>query len=1731
MNVFELRKALIESYEQCVRSFINIRDDRIQEKVEQELGEGLLWPDPLLQLNPAYEAGEWIDGLAEEGILHEECGRIFRGGKDVEPAGKPLRLYRHQSEAIRLALQGQNCVLTTGTGSGKSLAYIIPIVDHVLRHGSGRGVQAIIVYPMNALANSQIGELEKFLCHGYPDGKGPVTFARYTGQESDEEKQRIVANSPDILLTNYVMLELILTRPQERSLIRAARGLRFLVLDELHTYRGRQGADVAMLARRTRDAMAAPDLQFVGTSATLAGPGSYDEQREEVARVGSMIFGAPVQPAHVIGETLRRTTPERDVDSQELIDDLKRRLSDPEAEPPSGYQAFVNDPLSVWVETTFGVKRDRESGRLLRVEPRSVWGRDGAARELSEFTGLPVERCGSAIEEQLLASYACEADPETSMPPFAFRLHQFVSRGDTVYASVEPEEERELTVHGQQYVPGDRSRMLFPLVFCRECGQEYYSVRMSSDPTTDSRRFLPRDPSDQADDDEEGEAGYLYVSTQNPWPSDPLDVMARLPDDWLEERDGTTVVRGIRRDYLPQELRISGAGVETPDGAECHYVGAPFRFCLNCGVSYGFRQRSDFAKLTTLGTEGRSTATTVLGLAAVHYLRREKSLRERARKLLSFTDNRQDASLQAGHFNDFIQVGLLRSAIFKAAKEAGDAGLSHDVLVQRVFEALDLPLELYASDPTVRFRALDETKAAFRSVLGYRLYHDLRRGWRITAPNLEQCGLLRIDYLSLDELSRAEDIWESLHSVLAQADADTRTRVCKTLLDYMRRGLAIKVDCLDAAVQERIQQRSSQRLIPPWAIDENERLETAAVLYPRPTRRGDYGGNIYLSARGGYGQYLRRTLSPSDGSGRLSLDETQIIICQLLEGLKVAGLVEVVREPQDEDQVPGYQLPAAALRWVAGDGSTPFHDPIRVPQTPQAGGQTNPFFVRFYTLVAAQTVAMEAREHTAQVPYEQRLEREERFRRGALPVLFCSPTMELGVDIAELNVVNMRNIPPTPANYAQRSGRAGRSGQPALVFSYCTTYSSHDQYYFKRPRQMVAGAVSPPRIDLTNEELIGAHVHAVWLAETGCPLGSSLKDVLDLAGHEPTLELQPHVRDSIASSAARRQAQERSGEVLDTIADELRAADWYTDGWLDEIIGQAPRQFERACDRWRGLYRAALKQRALQHSIIADASRSAQDKSRAKRLRAEAEAQLDLLTEAQSAIYSDFYSYRYFASEGFLPGYNFPRLPLSAFIPGRVRRTGRDEFLSRPRFLAISEFGPRAVVYHEGSRYVINKVILPVDEREEGEDVATMALKQCGACGYCHPITEGEGPDLCERCGHPLDAPLRRLFRLQNVSTKRRAKINCDEEERLRMGYEIQTGFRFAERGGVPSYYTAEVRLDGSPLATLTYGHAATIQRVNLGWARRADKDQYGFLLDIERGYWAKNTKDPEDADDDSDPMAQQVRRVVPYVEDRKNCLLFEPADDLPMNVMASLQAALKHAIQVDFQLEESELAAEPLPSRDDRNLILLYEASEGGAGVLRRLADDHEALGRVARLALELCHFDPDSGQDRRRAEGAREDCEAACYDCLMSYVNQPDHLLLDRHAVKDFLMRLMRAEVETSPAPRPRAGHLEQLMRQCQSDLERQWLQFLEDSDLRLPSKAQVFIDACHTRPDFLYEESLTAIYVDGHHHDYPERKARDETQTGQMEDQGYMVIRFGHTDDWEEIVRRYPNVFGRM
>lgn len=397
VNIFNFRRQVIDDYAAYTRSFILIRDSRLHDFVDEQLRAGVLWPDPLIQLNPAFEPGDSIDELVRQGVLHPECKQVFRIKPEPQSIGQPLRLHRHQSDAIRRAGTGDPYVLTTGTGSGKSLAYMVPVVDFVLRRGSGRGIKAIVVYPMNALANSQQGELRKYLCHGYADGRGPVTFERYTGQESNADRERILAQPPDILLTNYVMLELILTRPQERPLVQAAQGLQFLVLDELHTYRGRQGADVAMLIRRVRDVLNSPRLQCVGTSATLAGVGTLAEQRAQVASVASQLFGVQVRAENVIGETLRRATPTRDENAPDFVAALKARVSDPSLQPPKDLAGFLNDPLSAWIESTFGVQPEPGGERLIRVPPKSIAGPEGAARELSRLTGETVERCAEAI--------------------------------------------------------------------------------------------------------------------------------------------------------------------------------------------------------------------------------------------------------------------------------------------------------------------------------------------------------------------------------------------------------------------------------------------------------------------------------------------------------------------------------------------------------------------------------------------------------------------------------------------------------------------------------------------------------------------------------------------------------------------------------------------------------------------------------------------------------------------------------------------------------------------------------------------------------------------------------------------------------------------------------------------------------------------------------------------------------------------------------------------------------------------------------------------------------------------------------------------------------------------------------------------------------------------------------------------------------------------------------------
>jgi DEAD/DEAH box helicase len=323
---------------------------------------------------------------------------------------------------------------------------------------------------MNALANSQFEELSKYVKE--VGGKRPVTFARYTGQENTEQRQAIADNPPDILLTNFMMLELLMTRQDDIdvSVIGHCKGLRFLVLDELHTYRGRQGADVALLVRRVRERLAPENLQCIGTSATMASEGPTEKKREVVAKVASTLFATKIDPSSVVTETLQRATDEKQ-NAKTVRSFLGAAVDKPIAANITD-AALQSHPMAIWVETSLGVVPGEGSVGWVRARPRTM---SDAVNALRDESGRDLKTCQKALETLLLVSSVPEKD-RTGLPNaserafFPFRLHQFISGAGKAFATLEPPGQRSVTVDEQLFLPGNDQKRLYEMYFCRNCG-------------------------------------------------------------------------------------------------------------------------------------------------------------------------------------------------------------------------------------------------------------------------------------------------------------------------------------------------------------------------------------------------------------------------------------------------------------------------------------------------------------------------------------------------------------------------------------------------------------------------------------------------------------------------------------------------------------------------------------------------------------------------------------------------------------------------------------------------------------------------------------------------------------------------------------------------------------------------------------------------------------------------------------------------------------------------------------------------------------------------------------------------------------------------------------------------------------------------------------------------------------------------------------------------------------
>ncbi len=1050
--------------------------------------------------------------------------------------------------------RAHNTIIATGTGSGKSFCFGIPIVSEALhmRDQGIRGIKAVIVYPMNALGNSQYEDFARRLA-----GSG-LKVALYTGDtknspnEALEQYQAVFGRDqpfdsellsrheireqlPDILMTNYVQLELLLTRFEDLVLFPPAhRGvLRFLVLDEIHTYTGKRGADVACLIRRLKQHTGTTGkLRCIGTSATVEPEGTTNPPLPElgegpgvraatvVADFAARIFGEPFAPQHVIGET---------------------------------YAPLPGDlpPLS------------RAIAALLAEGPQTV-------SQVTQRLGV-----SRAEVEQALAD-------RSGLAP---KLHAFFSQGRAITACIRGQTNAtdgpHLNDRGERTCPvcaaqGRAGVITFPVHFCRACGQEFFGVAVTGDGT-----LHPRDLDAL---EYEGTAYYLYPAHHDP-------NAAPLPENWLTPtgnlksryRDAApenrlychncnhilpTVTAGSYP--IPHALRITHHACPHPHPIPVCLVPAPLLLCPACGITYDRRER-EFNKLFTFGTVGRSTATDVL---IGNTLAR---LPEAERKLIAFSDNRQDTALQAAHINHLQKRLAFRRALYHTLREHGCTEAEGEFM-----ELADVGLRLFRTQQVAdvlpdyrrdrRAYGRDrQTEQRYQRYLEFATLLDLQGTHRYTHQNLEDVGLLVVGYNGLDQFAADDQVWAGVQ-VLGEREADVRYDYLLGFLDIVRKRLAVAHEALlhpntfEAEVLDRLNEDAFfHSFTPPGPIGFSDTADVAS---------GWITTYRFTGPRTSLVVWTRRAL----GLDHATACQVIPAVVRALSDERAGFLVE-----QPVSERVGRQRLTHTLYMVNPDvlllQATEHTRHLACPKCgtvhhfkalevctgitcaalqPGVDLAAN-YFRHQYTTSLAEAVAIKAEEHSGQLQGDDRKEIEAHFKDPAHPLnlLVCTPTMELGIDIGDLSAIYMRNVPPSPSNYAQRAGRAGRKGQPSLITVFCGVGSHrgpHDQYFYRFPEKIIAGRIAAPRFLLDNQRLLTTHIHSLVLEVLGqtLKLYSRPRELLDL-DISPAYPLKMDLEETYRL-AVQTKAPQISQAVREAFAAEIDAFDWFDQAFIELTV-------------------------------------------------------------------------------------------------------------------------------------------------------------------------------------------------------------------------------------------------------------------------------------------------------------------------------------------------------------------------------------------------------------------------------------------------------------------------------------------------------------------------------------------------------------------------------------------------
>ena len=1080
---------------------------------------------PYVSLSRPFRQGTSVEVLVSEGILHPVIAQRM-------PTGM-THVYGHQEEAIRAICGGKHAIISTGTGSGKTECFLYPIMGRCLQlanDGAAPGICAVIVYPMNALAEDQLGRLRGLLAgtevpFGMYVGKTPESEAGVTGvrlpegtsladylaklEEMRREKrpdtvhppkercsrETMRKSPPRILLTNTKQLELLLTRQQDIGMFSGAL-LDFLVFDEAHTYTGTMGAETACLTRRLRNFCGrnAEETVCIATSATIVDRSNPGAAKEFASR----FFGVGEESIVTVSEAY----------DPETWDGQRTLPSPPSVEPPKCLQLCVqavdaesrDDEIRKAYRALSG--RDLGEGSVPEALHAAlsgneiVWCINDALRKplsLVDLCGEVRAKVGRAVTAEEVLSWLTlgAAARSGGRPLLRPVVHGFIRGiGGAVVAFPEGEEDPKLSLSaqddsGETDILGEEARYAhFSVTTCTTCGQHYFIAYLRD------FRFAQRVP----------EGGIASSSGGSYW-------------EPLEEAEGSErVVLTDRLHGEEDDVGVAGHNRTTPLHF-CRRCGAAHPGavspCLNCGVAGGMvrlhtiRQNKDdpgyLKSCISCGATGsrvhgryREPARPVraTNVADVHVLAQDMVHHAERQRLLVFCDNRQDAAFQAGWMKDHARRFRMRALM---ASELEESPLSVGDLTHR----LD---ELLARDDALSLALIPEVWRAVRKEgSGRRHERERRKYLRIQvlreislasrqALGLEPWGRMKIKYQNLS----ASHKWiQEKADELGVPPEDFRDGIA-CMLDYLRR--------------KRVLHDAEHEIFTHWWDKGDFEIQRGYL----PLVGGPIGTKLECEnekpqqvaswlGRGGSNTSITQMVKKWGVKPGAVDDFLKGVFAFLTEELKLLKPVRLKgARLQPLPNLSGlYQVDADLLtltpnhgHWKCRSCSRVFTRRVPEKRCPawRCGGVLDYFSEKSDSdnynleLLDQKYTMLKPEEHTAMVPPERREKFENLFKKDGdvINCFACTPTLEIGIDIGSLDAILMRNVPPLPANYWQRTGRAGRRHRMAVNFTYCRPMS-HDIAYFTDPIKMLDGRVDPPSFNLRNELMVAKHVHAAML--------------------------------------------------------------------------------------------------------------------------------------------------------------------------------------------------------------------------------------------------------------------------------------------------------------------------------------------------------------------------------------------------------------------------------------------------------------------------------------------------------------------------------------------------------------------------------------------------------------------------------------------------------------------------